>query len=86
MKRALLTGVIEKGSGEDTPSPKNFSSAFAWFELAIANLPTLLKLLAALGLFKQLNARSRKNRQNLSAARAAKRSAVFARAERDRWC
>jgi hypothetical protein len=77
--------MIEKGSEEDTPSPKIFSEGAKWFEIAIAYLPTLLKLLATLGLLKTARA-SFQARQNLQARKAAKTAAMLARAEqRSRW-
>jgi hypothetical protein len=73
--------MLEKGSEEDTPPSKSFSAGAKWWELAITNLPTLLRLLASLGLFSGLAA---KHRQNLKADRAAKRAAAIARIKEDR--
>jgi hypothetical protein len=82
-KIALLTGMLEKGSEEDTPSSKSFSPGAKWWEVAIAYLPTLLKLLAALGLFRT----AAQSRDNLLARRAAKRAAILAgKKKRDLWC
>jgi hypothetical protein len=78
-KIALLTGMIEKGSEEDTPSSKSFSASAKWWEVAINYLPTLLKLLAALGLFRS----AAQARQNLVARRAAKRHAMLTRKPND---
>jgi hypothetical protein len=75
--------MVEKGSEDDTPSPKNFSPGAKWWEVALMYAPTLLKLLASLGLFSGLAA---KRRQNRRAANAAKRAATFARPEENRWC
>jgi hypothetical protein len=51
--------MIEKGSEEDTPSSKSFSPGAKWWEVVIDYLPTLLKLLASLGLLRTLTNRQR---------------------------
>jgi hypothetical protein len=75
--------MLEKGSEEDTPSSKSFSPGAKWWEVALIYAPTLLKLLASLGLFSGL---ASKHRQNSNARRAAKRAAMLARPEENRWC
>ncbi len=79
MKIALLTVMSESSPEGSLLPPSSFSETRKWFDLAMDYLPSLLKLLAALGLLKQLAPRMREHRQNLQAIRRAKRAAAFAR-------
>jgi hypothetical protein len=78
MEIALLTAMSESSPGREPSTPPSASSGAKWFEIALMYLPSLLKLLASLGLFTA----AAKRRQNLVANRAAKRTAMGARPEK----
>jgi len=84
MKIALLTGMLISPPEKEHSTPPSASSGAKWFELGMQFLPSILKLLAALGLFKTAHARL-KPREDLKARRARKLAAALADAEqRDR--
>jgi hypothetical protein len=79
---ALLTGMLDSSPRQEHSIPPSASSGAKWFELAMNYLPSILKMLAALGLFKTM----RKRRQNLQTRRAGKTVAEIASAkEWNRW-
>jgi len=84
-KIALLTAMVISPPEKEHSTPPSAFPGAKWFELGMQFLPSILKLLAALGLFKTAHARL-KARQDLKTRRARKLATALADAEeRNRW-